>query len=371
VPFTLDHNRMIVEVQLIRPDGSVRKVAAWVDTGNESLILTEAVARDVGVEVPTPGKDQEHGSVRSASPAPGVRFGGMTLDVTGIPTLVRRGSRVNPGVPAEVHLPASALRHDHVVLDYPARRLTVARAGALAPRGVAVPCGVNPTTGLFQVAATLDGETVQLGVDNGSSGTWISETLTAAWRTRHPDWPQTTGAVGSANFFGFGFEARGALMRLPEIAIGPMRAAGVAVLGLDQRLFDWYSTKSAASVAGFIGANVLREFRVEVDYPNEMTYWEPGPRSTGDDLNIVGLTLSPEADGSFTVAGVAARDRKPTVDGVHPGDTLLRVDELDVNGATMGAVTDALRGKPGASRTLVVEQGGKHLRVDARVTRFP
>jgi len=54
-----------------------------------------------------------------------------------------------------------------------------------------------------------------------------------------------TGAVGSANFFGFDYELQGALMRLPEIRIGSLRARDVGLLGLPEGFFRWYSFKSA------------------------------------------------------------------------------------------------------------------------------
>jgi len=274
-------------------------------------------------------------------------------------------------VPAEAGLPASALRHDHVVFDYPARRLTVARPGVLEPRGVAIPCRVSPETGLFMIDATLDGEDIPLGVDTGSAGTWISNRLTGAWQERHPDWPRAIGAVGSTNFFGFGFEAEGVLMLLPELRLGSLRASKVALLGLDQGLFDWYSKKSAGPVIGFVGANVLKGFRLEVDFPNRMTYWEAGTVSASNDLDIVGLTLRPEADGRLTIAGISTKGGVRTVEGVEPGATLLRVGELEVREATMGAVVDALRGRPGETRLLEVDQEGRRLTIEAKVTRFP
>ncbi|HYN40427.1 MAG TPA: hypothetical protein VE129_01520 [Thermoanaerobaculia bacterium] len=73
-----------------------------------------------------------------------------------------------------------------------------------------------------------------------------------------------------------------------------------------------------------------------------MTYWEAGPPPDADDLETVGLTLRPEANGGFTVAGT-----------------------------TMGAVGEALRGTPGATRQPVVESEGKRRTVDATVVRFP
>jgi predicted aspartyl protease len=371
VPFTLDHNRMIVDAEFLRPDGTVRRARAWVDTGNQFLVLAESLAGDLGLDLSGLRCDTSRESAESSSPAPAVRLGGMPLQTGGIKTTVFRGSGLRPGVPAEVCLPASALLQYHVVFDYPARRLTLALPGALAPRGVEIPCRVNASTGLFQVAADLDGETVWLGVDTGSCGTWVSDTLTGAWQARHPDWPHATGAVGSANFWGFDFEAEGVLMSLPQMGIGPLRAPGVAVLGLDPRLFQWYSKKSAGPVEGFIGANVLKGFCLEIDFPKGLTYWEEGPQPDPRDLDIVGLTLRPEAGGGFTIAGVVQRDGEPAVAGVQPGDALLCVDGLDTSGALMGTVVDALRGEPGAVRTLVIERAGERLSIEARVSRLP
>jgi hypothetical protein len=371
LPFALDHNRLTVEAEFVRPDGTVRKARAWMDTGSESLVVAESLARDLGLDLSGLKTAQAQHSVDLAGPAPRMLVGGLPLDLEGSRMRVHPGTHLRPGVAAEANLPANALRRLHIVLDYPALRLIVARPGAIQPRGVAVPCRVNAETGLFQVAVTLDGETVQLGIDNGSAGTWVSDTLTTAWQTRHPAWPRSTGAVGSTNFFGFPFETAGVLMRLPELRIGTLPALEVGLLGLPQELFDWYSKKSAGTVVGFVGANVLKAFRIEVDFPGQMTYWEAGPAPEPGDLDIVGLTLRPEVDGRFTIAGIASQAGKPSVEGIQPGDTLVRVDALDASGAAMGAVADALRGQPGTTRRLVVERDGKRLMVDARVTRFP
>jgi predicted aspartyl protease len=369
--FSLDHNRMIVEVELGRPDGSRRTAYAWVDTGNQFLVVAEELARDLGLDTSALDQSDALRPVESSSPAPEISLGGFPLTRDGVSVQISRGSRVWAGVPAEANLPASLLRELHVVFDYPQQRLTVAEAGQMQTVGVEVPCRIHPETGLVQVTASVEGEKVELGVDTGSVGTWVSDNLTRALAERHPDRRRSTGAVGPANFFGFEFEPYGTLMRLPEIRIGDVRAAGVAVLGLDQRLFDWYSAKSAAPVVGIVGANVLRGFRLEVDFLKQMSYWQPGPPMKSTDLDIVGLTLRPEANGSFTVAGVAKQNGNPAVQGVEAGDTLRRIDALQTDGETMGTVIDALRGKPGDSRLLVIERGGERLEIEAVVTRFP
>jgi hypothetical protein len=370
VPFVLDHNRMIVEVEFVRRDGSIRKSRAWVDTGNPVLSLNEPLARDLGLDLSGPPEGKDQATVILAS-APVMRLGGRPLGSRAMKARVSLGAPGFPGVPVEANLPSTAFLGCRVVFDYPARLLTVSSPGAASPRGTAVPCRVNPETGIFQVAASVDGRAIELAVDMGSSSTWVSSALTTEWQTRHPDRPASIGAVGTTNFFGFGFEAQGRLLRLPELGIGAVRAFDAAVLGLDPRLFEWYSKKAAGRVDGFVGANVLRHFRLEVDLAAGMSYWEAGDRPDPHDLDIVGLTLKPEGDGRFTIAGIGRKDGKPCVEGVEAGDTLIRVDELDVAKASMGAVADSLRGAPGAKRVLLLERAGRRFRVEAIVVRFP
>lgn len=369
VPITLDHNRMLLDVELLRRDGTVRESRAWVDTGNQYMVMSHVLARDLGFAVPEPTAGGR--PVELEEPAPAMRVGGLSLRVEGVTAQVLHGARVLPGIPAEVILPASVLRHYHVVFDYPAKRLTIAPPGNLEPVGKEIACRVSAETGLFMVDAVIAGDTVSLGVDNGSAGTWFSNDLTRVWRERHADWPHAIGAAGSANFFGFPFECDGVLMRLPELRLGDLVASGVALLGLDQGMFDWYSRKSAGPVRGFIGANVLVAFRLEIDFANEMTYWSGDGEVDAGDLDIVGLTLRPRADGGFSVASVVTRDGEPVVAGVEPGDKLVRVDGLGTADATMGTVVEALRGKPGSRHTLVIERDGKRLSLEAMVTRLP
>jgi hypothetical protein len=370
VPLALDHNRMTVEVEFPHAAGGVRRARAWVDTGGTDLLVSESLARDLGIEVPAPLAADR--AVPSPSRAPVMRVGSVTLDTEGMTVAVRAGRVALPGIRAECTIAPRCLRRLHVVFDYPARRLTLARPGVLKPEGTGVPCRVNPDTGLFMIETVVNGERVTLGVDNGSAGTWVSDTLTAAWLVRHADWSYATGAAGSTNFFGFPFETRGTLMRMPAIAVGAAAPVpDVAVLGLPQELFDWYSRKSAGTVVGFLGGDFIARFRLEVDFPGQMTWWRPGPAPAKRDLDVVGLTIRPESDGSFTVAGVVSRNGKPMVEGVQPNDRLLRVDGLDVTNVPMGTVIDALRGAPGATRTLVIERAGRRITVPATVVRLP
>jgi hypothetical protein len=87
-----------------------------------------------------------------------MRIGEVALDTEGIGVRIRSGAGVLPGIPAEVCLPASALRNLHVVIDGPAREMTVALSGVLKPKGEHIGCWVNPDTGLVLIDTTIDGE---------------------------------------------------------------------------------------------------------------------------------------------------------------------------------------------------------------------
>lgn len=370
VPLVLDHGRITVEAQLGAAGATAQTARAWIDTGGTAIVLAEPLARALGVEfegLP----DARETSVETKAPAPSIRIGGIALDTEGLMVSIRAGRFALPGVQAECIVPARCLRKLRVVFDYPGRTLKVAAPGTLKPQGTPGPCRVNATTGLFMADGMIDGQPVALGIDTGSAGTWVSDTLAAAWLARHADWPSAVGAAGSTNFFGFPFEAKGRLLRLPALTIGPVTATDVAVLGVMPQLFDWYSRKSASEVTGFVGAALLARYRLEVDFPAGTCWWQAGPARASRDLSMVGLTIRPDADGSYTVAGVVSRGGRPVVDGVEVGDRLVRVGTLDTLDARMGDVIDALRGEPGETRTLVVERAGTRVAVAATVMRLP
>lgn len=369
LPFVLSQNRMIIDVRFLLNDGSVRNARAWVDLGSQDFAMAESLAQDLGYELS--GLQRQKHSTEVPGRDLSMCLNGFPLRTEGVRVFVHPGAVVRAGVPAEVNLPASILHHYHVVFDYSTMQITIATQGVVIPEGETVPCHINSETGLVMVPVVIDGDTVQLGVDNGAAGTWVSNDLIAVWRGRHHEWPHAVGAAGSANFFGFPFELDGVLMCLPEMRVGSMHIANVAILGLDQDLFDWYSMKSAGPVMGFLGGNVLRHFRLEIDFADQMSYWRQASVVGPADLDIVGVTLRPEEDGGISIAGVVLRKSGPVEEGFDPGDRLLRVDGKECNAAGMGAVIDALRGMPGSVKKLEIEREGERRTVEATVVRLP
>jgi hypothetical protein len=372
LPFLLDHNRMLVDAELLRNDGTWRKARLWVDTGNPDFFVSPALARDLGFDLPTDGGNAE------APPPAGVRIGDMPLDFNGVKCKVlSEPSWLFSTMHNDANLPSTVLKKYQVVFDYPKKRITLAEPGSLGHRGRQVPAGVNESTGIVQIDAVAGGDTLSLALDNGASYSFVSRAVLERFRSRNPPPAFMTGAIGCANIWGWWpDEPSWPVVRMPLLRCGDVSMSGVGIAGLPDffpggsSLGDWYSLKTARPVAGFLGPNAFKAFRMEIDYANRAVYFEKGAEFDLHDMDLAGLTLRPEADGGYRVIGIAVKDGVPSVMGVKPGDRLVSVGKLETAGATMGEVVDALRGEPGSSRTLTFRRDGRSFTVAAKVERF-
>jgi hypothetical protein len=265
-----------------------------------------------------------------------------------------------------------------VVLDYPRRMLTLAEPGTIQLQGIAVPFRINWQTGLIAVDALIEGQPYAIAIDNGSAYTWFRQDAAKPWLKAHPDWERGVGAVGPANMMmsGEGTETAGILLRIPQIVVGPLLLNDVGALAAgkdrgfeaNQDLFDWYSSKNAVPVLGWIGGNVMRSFRITIDYPNRKMYWQTGAPDSYN-LDQVGITLKADV-GNYFVVAIATRNGKPTVETLQTGDRVLRIENLDLKNATWGQIYRALHGRPGETKVLVIDRGGERITVHAPVTAF-
>jgi hypothetical protein len=377
VPFIFDDNRIFAEVAFVRPDGTLRNALAFVDLGTPALLIGARLRQELGVD----RNESLH-----------LRIGRLDIRVDSSALATDTGSSfTGPNgkatVPVEAVLPGSLMKNYQVIVDYARRTLTLARPGTLAPEGTAVPCRVNEKTGLISVSAEIAGNIYEMTVDSGSAYSWVRDVVAQRWVIAHPTGSRGTGAVGEANMQTRpgGAEARGTLLRIPEIRLGSLHLTQIGALGVSSEappfppapgeprvqgdLFDWYSKKAPGPVIGWLGGNVLKGFRVTIDFPRHMTYWLREHDDDPDDLDQVGVTLEKRKDGYF-IAGVATKDGHATVDGVRVGDRLLQVDALRLDGVTRGAVFSALHGRPDSVHLLIVERDGKLVTVPARVTAF-
>jgi hypothetical protein len=379
VPFIFDDNRMFAELVFVRPDGTPRKAFVFVDLGPPVPVLNEKLRKELQIDENKPlifriGEME-------------VRVESSAVDSdTGSPMTGPNGKRT---VPVEAVLPGSVMKNYQVIFDYAKRTLTMAQPDTLKPEGDGVPCHVNEKTGLISVAGALAGQTHAFAVDSGSAYSWVREDIAQQWVKAHPDWKRGTGAVGEANMQtrAGGAEARATILRMPEIGLGSLRLEQIGALGIapeappfppapgesrvQGNFFDWYSKKAPEPVVGWLGGNVLKGFRVTIDFPRHMTYWERESDLDPHDLDQVGVTLERrDTEKGYFIAGIAEKDGKPTVEGIRVGDKLVQVDNVRLEDAARGAVFSALHGKPGTVRVLILERNGKQVTVSAKTSAF-
>lgn len=369
VPIDLRDNRVFVELMCVGPKGSLRRARFQVDSGGGAVILSESLSRDLALKTIGPPSKEEGETFQPVS-SPQIRIGEMPLVLADVSAVVSVGSKdeFSPGSGAEGFLPARVLRKYEVVFDYPGREFTMAQPGVLKPRGIPVPSPIAAKSGFPRIELAVDGQKYGFLLDTGAAYTMVSQTLIDKWQAAHRDWPHCTGAVGAANMIGGAFDAKAEMLRIPEMQWGTFHLPRVGVVSRRPGTFEkWMSSMMTAPIVGSIAGNLLRAFRVEIDYPHGVTYLERQADRTEEAPNAVGVVIGVGPDGTYTVSGVAQCAAKDLVEGVHPGDKLISINGWTVKGP-LADVLQQLQGKPQAVKNLVVERGGKQLSVKATVT---
>lgn len=368
VPLHFTDNRVFIDLTLLRADGKLRTARFWVDTGGGGFLMTELLARDVGLDFAGAVSEEQGEHLAYPKSPPQVRLANMSIDMKDVTVAVVMGKKsILPGIDAEGMLPGHLLARYQVVIDYPAREFTLALPGTLKMKGTRFSTPVSAKQGFVRLEARIEGKPYGFLLDSGASYTMVSQRVLDEWRSKHPDWPLLNGAVGTANMIGR-LDPKALIMRIPSVALGPLQITTVGVVSRSAGTFETgMSPMMTAPIVGAIAGNVLRGFRVQIDYAQDATYLEQTGQLDSGDLDTVPLVLDPQEDGTYVVSGVARQAGKSLIEEVTAGDRLLKVSSLDVTGKSLGEVLDALHGAPGQTRNLVLERNGKQITVSAPV----
>jgi hypothetical protein len=382
VPITLDHDRVVIDVYLPRPDGTTKRIRGWVDNGNPDLEMSRRAAMLLGLNVTCDDK------ACTAPPPAAIMLGdpknGMPISLANIPEVkiplkpVSAAAVMVPGMSAEINLPSSVLRHYDVLVDFPDREFTIAQPGTLKFKGISSKVLVNSANGLIQIPSQIENRKYNLALDVGASISFLSQDLSDKLQAAHPDWPHMTGAVGPANMWGQDSgqeeEPKWKLLRVDRLQYGPLYLTSVPMADFSRERMSWFEKRAGVGTIGLLGSNALLNYRVGLDYARSTVYFDLGSTFKAPDFDVIGFTLRPEDDGRFTILGIADFDGKPSVpappDGVQIGDHLVAVDGIPVPDSTMGQVWSLLEGTPGQERKLTIERDGKNFDVVAHVRHF-
>lgn len=277
VPLIVEGNRPFVDVTFRLADGSSKTGRFLVDTGGGGFLITEPLAKAIGL---TWGQTQreEGKEFGMADKAPDAFVGELPLklDPGRIFVVIGEKSVLPPAVPgnAEGMFPGHVLSKYHVVFDYPKGAFTLAVPGIVKPEGPDVPMPVHNRSGFPRTEIEVDGKTYGFLLDTGASFTMVSETLLKSWGEAHSDWPRHKGAYGDAKLLG------GQTLETMFVPKASWHGYAIGELGVTSQkegTFEKYmSSMMASPIVGALGGNVLRNFRVELDYQNQKLYLSPG-----------------------------------------------------------------------------------------------
>ncbi|MEO7366836.1 MAG: hypothetical protein ABIZ36_02695 [Gemmatimonadaceae bacterium] len=273
VPLIVEGNRPFVEITFRKADGSTRKARFLIDTGGGGFLIAEPLARELGLKwgKTTHEEGSEFGAVTSQ---PDVSIGSLplTLNPERIAVVIGTDNILPLAAPgrAEGMLPGHVLARYHVVFDYPNATFIIARPNVLTPSGTELPMPVSKRSGFPRTEITVSGSTYGVLLDTGASFTMVSEVLLKAWGNQHAEWPRHNGAFGEAAMLGgqtletmFAHDAQWGTYKIPEFGV---------VSQHDGTFERYMSGMMAAPIIGSLGGNVLKYFRVELDYAHEKLY---------------------------------------------------------------------------------------------------
>ena len=374
VPVTLDHNRVVIDVYLPLSDGSTKRVRGWVDTGDPELQMSQRMAKLMGLAITCDANTCSAPSPRE------IMIGALKISLAALKevriplTPESAASVMVPGMSAEIKIPSSVLRNYDVLINFPDREFSIGLPGSLNFKGVKSKMLVN-ASGFIQIPSKIANKNYSLGLDVGSSISFLSEELFDKLAAAHTEWPRMTGAVGPANMGELGDdEPKWKLVRVDRLQYGPLYLTDVAVANFPKTFSAFFEKDAGSAIAGLLGSNALMNYRIGLDYAHSTAYFDIGNTFKFPEFDVVGLILRPEDDTRFTILGVADFEGRPSVpsgdDGVQPGDHLVAVDGIPVPDSTLGQVWSLLEGSPGQERKLTIEREGKQFNVVAKVQHF-
>ncbi len=273
VPLLVEGNRPFIDLTLRKADGSTRSARFLIDSGGGGFLIVEPLAKDLGLALGETMREEGEELALVTSPVhASVGSLPLELDPRRILVLIGRENMLPPVAPgrADGMLPGHVLARYHVVFDYPQATFTIARPGVLRPEGTPLPMPVSERSGFPRTEVEVDGVKHGLLLDTGASFTMVSAALLEAWGKAHPEWPRHAGAVGeAATLGGQAIET----MILPRLVWGTTALTEVGVVSQKEGVFEkWMSSMMTAPIVGALAGNVLKQFRVELDYPNQKLY---------------------------------------------------------------------------------------------------
>jgi hypothetical protein len=265
-------------------------------------------------------------------------------------------------------LPGKAFEHYQVILDYPRQEWSVGKPGTLQHRGERLSAPYIASSGHPRIEVGVGEQTFGMLLDTGTQLTLFRDDLLQRLAKENPGWPRSRGAVGPANVTGAADDAL--LLRIPVLRVGSVNITQIATVSRPDQTYDATTFETPAAIVGALGGNVLSQFRVEIDYPDQLLFLERFNKIKVVDFQTVGLVLDTNAAGDLVVRAVSPSASSITRQNILPGDVILQIGNLIKAPYTLTMAGQALGGAVGERKQLRILRNGNPLIVEATVSRI-
>src|ERR1700733_8683176 len=372
LPFEYFRKHILVAMRI--NNASLR--ACMVDNGFNADIITESVARDIGLPFHALGgkTPNAEGFGEGSAPTSFVVEKTVTLGIKDFPILNGQtyvldmaGFEDGMGVHFDCVLGLPLFAQYVVEIDYTKRLITLYDPGSFEYRGsgraVPLQVAVPPTVEVGIV--TPDGRTVKAAValDLGSDAILDFQ---PSFQSKHHIM-QAGQAEVPIDEIGLSGEFHMSIVRLPSVEFAGYK--------LDKPLVAFMHTAPGPSLSandGFVGSSLLHRFTVIFDYSRERVIFEPNS-SFADPFkgNMTGIKVDPESDVARGFEVVYVEERSPAAKaGVRTGDRIVQINGVLCSTLQFESFREMFTAE-GAPFVLKIQRGEQKIEVEFQTPRLP
>jgi len=320
VPFELYHNRVYLMVK-VNGTGPFRLI---LDTGSVVSGLNEARARDLGLQLR--GKAEMRGNGEKTTPvglAKNVSFGlgGVELVEKAVAVFSFQDFESHEGRAVDGILGINLFYRYVVEIDYANKTLKLYEPKTYVNSGD----GEIVPLPLFHCKIEMAGQSpidAEMGIDQG---TYTAVRLFRNFTANHALIAADNQNVQPSFGYGLGGEYKEVAGRLQRLQIGRLK--------IDEPVTSFSQASSGATVgggsAGTIGGEILRRFKVILDYSRKQMILEPNANFNEPySADMSGLILTAQGKDRATIQVRHVLEKTPAAEaGVREGDVIETIDD--------------------------------------------
>lgn len=368
IPFEIASNKPFVRVRVA---GS-QDLWFILDTGAYNSALDRAAA--AALRLPIEGRDQVGGAGDASVEE--TRLGAVSFGLPGVELTAQRlvalplaALDAIEGRAVQGLLGYDFLRQFVVEIDYASRRLSLydPRTYRYAGHGEVISITLEEGWAFATLALVPPGQPPIHGKFLVDTGVRASLLVSRPFAEQHRLGQSAAQTLEATIGRGIGGETRGTIARLERLGLGGLQLESpIVALSLDQQGF-----LSSPDHDGILGGEVLRRFRVILDYDHQRMILEPGDGfALPFDYDMSGVFLTAEGPdgGAPTVWRLIAHSPAAQA-GLQEGDVIEAIDGEPTSLVALDTIREMLR-RPGRHYRLRVRRGTERLELRLTLRRL-